>query len=50
VQPLIHAKGQDDHGRTMGEQFLDIGDLDTRYMPGPRLRPIPLASTTGYSL
>lgn len=35
LQRLVHALGGHDGGRAAGHEFLGVGGLDTRWMPGP---------------
>src|SRR5262249_46044982 len=50
VQLLIHAEGQDHDGRAVVKQLFNVGDLDTRHVPGPGLGPVPRTPTTGVQL
>jgi hypothetical protein len=50
VQLPVHAERQDDHRRAVREQFLNVGDLDARYVPGTGFGPVPLPPATGVEL
>src|SRR5579859_3576594 len=50
LQPLVHALGEHDDGRSAGHEFRDVGGLDARRMPGPGFGPVPGAAAARVEL
>ena len=46
----VHAAGQHDDPSAGSKEFLDVGGLDARTVPGAGLGPVPLPAAAGNSL